>query len=139
MSGLSIAFRAALLALLQADVAVAAATEGRVFAGLPSDYPGPYLAFSAWQRIADGADGIDGSEVYLTLIAWSQEPSGDPAAEIADAVRAAIDGVDLGAGGLVVDGFRVVILECQSVRIADHSDGLSRFTTITLHALVDAL
>lgn len=85
-------------ALQKAVVAVLKAAnvaDDRVYDRVPIGAMLPYVHFRAVQSVDDGADCVDGNEVYLEIDVWSTAVGKVEASNIASQVRLALNQVDL--------------------------------------------
>ena len=136
MSDLTGPLKRAIATTLRADGAVIAAFGANsiriVDIPTPNEVP-PYLTLGPGQVLPIFAEGFDLSEAEYPVHVWSltSPPSSDEAEAIAPAVRAALAGVTVSAGGRVY-----AVLPVRTDYLIDPSDGrtvhaviTSRFTT----------
>jgi hypothetical protein len=131
MSDPAVFVQSAYVARLRSQVAAVA---GRVYDRAPHDVVFPYLQIGDMQTIEDGADCIDGTEVFVTLHAWSRDIGRVQARQLAAACRLALHEwlPDLGAGG-----FRCVEHMHRDTRSLQDPDGKTAHAVMTFRLLID--
>jgi hypothetical protein len=131
MADASLALQKALAARLAAQCP---ALGGRVFDAVPQKVAHPYLAIGETQVIDDGADCIDGLEIFVTLHVWSRAVGAVEARGLCESVRLALRGW---SPDLSESGCDCVDLSWRDARVMRDPDGLTTHGIVTLKALVD--
>lgn len=90
-----LALQGAIVAALKGNAAVNAALSGRVLDRVNLGQSRPYLHLRSFQGVDDGADCIDGLEVFADLDVWSEAVGKPEASRIAGLVRDALHYADL--------------------------------------------
>lgn len=126
-----LALQGAIVAALTASPA-GAAVSGRILDRVGPDTAMPYVHLRSFQGTEDGADCIDGLEVYADLDVWSDAVGKPEASRIAGRVRDALHGAALGLSAPWV----LTDLEHRSTTI-DDSDGLLVRARMNFRALVE--
>jgi hypothetical protein len=126
--------QAALHAAINAGVPELA---GRVRDRVSADAKFPYVSFGEIQATPDGADCVDGFEVFVTLHVWSRDGNGRVRGsvhvrELISALRAALHEAEL-----AVAGWRAVLVEVSDARSFQDPDGLTTHGVVTVRALLD--
>jgi hypothetical protein len=128
----SLELQKAIVARLKADSATAAIVGARIYDEVPTSAAFPYINLGEDQTIAERADCYDGSEINLTLHAWSREPGYPEVKRIADAVRASLQDAPL-----TLTGHRLVDLTFIDSRVLRDPDGKTSHAVVTLRALTE--
>jgi Protein of unknown function (DUF3168) len=105
---------------------------GRVYDEPPSTFEFPYLTIGDDQVLADDAECVDGSEVYVTIHVWSQAVGWPEAKKVGDQVRDALHLADL-----TLAGHRLVEMRFRDARPLRDPDGKTRHIVITFRALTE--
>lgn len=86
-----LSLQGALYAALRAVPALMAPPlSGRILDRVEQDQPRPYLHLRAFQAVDDGADGLDGIEIFADLDIWSEGVGKPEASGLAGLVRDAL-------------------------------------------------
>lgn len=140
MSMTALPLQGAIRSALAGDSALAALIEDRVFDKVPVDTAGkitarfPYITIFDMQVLDDGADCIDGEEVFIDIHVWSRGVGTVEAKQIAAAVKRVLDGADLDLG----NGAALVDIRFQDARFLRDPDGLTTHSVVTFQALTEA-
>lgn len=127
----SVELQTAIYDALVANAGVAAVVAGRIFDGLPTDYPA--ISFGPSNVIPDDMDGIAARVEYLQLDCWAEGGKRlRPARELADLVKASLHLKELHLGT-----HALAKLQVSSVRVFMDPDGLTGHGVVTLEALVE--
>jgi hypothetical protein len=133
MNDPSLPLQGALVTALKADVDVAAIVADRVYDMPPGPTPTfPYVSWGSAQVLPEKFDCIEGTEIHLTIDAWSRQPGYPEVKRIADAVISAID-----EQPPTISGFSVLELQLEQVNYLADPDGLTRHASIVFRALID--
>ena len=132
MSDPALGLQGALVVRLKASSALAAIIGDRVYDLPPKGPQYPYLTLGEDQVIGDDADCYDGSEVYLTLHAWSRAVGFPEVKRIVAAMRDALH-----LAPLAISDHRLVELRYQDARYLRDPDGLTSHAVITFRALLE--
>ena len=127
-----LALQGAFVSTLKSDLGVTSGIAGRVYDRVPANAALPYVHLRSFQGVADGADCVDGLELYADVDVWSNAVGKPEAARIAESVRRALDGhlLALDAPWALID------LEHRNTIIGDEDDLLVR-ARISFRALVE--
>lgn len=94
----------------------------------------PYLAIGEAQDVPDLAEGVDGSEVFLTLHAFSREVGMVECKRIGAAVHKALHEVEL-----QLDNCAFLLIERDGERYFTEPDGKTKHGVLTYRALVETV
>jgi len=120
------------------------ALQGAIFSALSSthtvydrvpdekDVVFPYVHFRSFQTVDDGADCVDGVEVFADIDVWSVAVGKPEASTVAGQVRAALHEANLDLG----PDYRLISLLHRSTNIDADRDTLTR-ARMTFVALID--
>jgi hypothetical protein len=133
MSDVSLMLQAAVVAALKNDAAFIAAVSERLYDAVPAKSAVPYVTIRMDDTIEDGADCVEGSEIFFALHIWSRAVGWPEAANIAGIIRAALDEAEL-----TVTDHRLVDLHLRSFRRLEDPDGITHHGVVTFRALIDA-
>ncbi len=133
MSDPALAVQGAYVVRLKSQVT---AVSSRVHDRPPQNVAFPFLQIGDIQTVEDGADCIDGTEVTVTLHAWSRDVGAVEARNLAGACRLALHEwiPDLSASG-----FRCVEHMHRDSRVMTETDGLTCHAIMTFRLLIDRL
>lgn len=140
MSTTALPLQGAIYSALAGDSALSALIGDRVYDRVPADTTGkitaefPYITIPTMQALDDGADCIDGEEVFTDIHVWSRAVGMVEAKRIAAAVKRVLDGTDLDLG----NGAALVDIRFQDARFLRDPDGLTTHAVITFAALTEA-
>jgi hypothetical protein len=106
--------------------------QGRIFDRVEEDQPRPYLYLRSFQAIDDGADCVDGLEIFADIDVWSDDYGKPEASRIAGIVRDALheQPLELAAPWSLVE------IAHRDTTI-DDSEGLLVRARMTFRALVE--
>lgn len=85
-----LALQAAIVTALKAAAPVNTALSGRILDRVNLGQPRPYLHLRSFQGVEDGADCIDGIEIFADLDVWTDTVGKPEASRIAGLVRDAL-------------------------------------------------
>lgn len=133
----TLALQKAIVSTLRADAATIAIVSTRIWDRVkldpnPADFP--YVRVGEDQDIADLAECIDGSELFLTLHAFSRAVGKPEVKRLAGAVKRALHERDLD-----IDDNRLVIFEHDQTLFLTDPDGLTEHAVIRFRALTEPL
>jgi hypothetical protein len=137
MSEVSLMLQAAVLAELLNNNDLMALVSNRVFDAVPAKPTFPYITFRCDQILEDGADCVEGSEVFYSIHVWSRPesyPGWPEACNIAGLVRDILDETEL-----TVNGHRLVDMHFSQFRRLDDPDGITHHGVVEFRALIDAV
>jgi hypothetical protein len=132
MSDPAFALQQAIAAVLKANAEVAELIGPRVYDRVPPKPQYPYGTIGDDRTVPDRADAYDGSEVAITLHAWSQAPGSQEARRIRDAMREALHLAELDVAGFHLVDLAVV----ESLAFRD-PDGLTTHAVLRLRAQLE--
>lgn len=126
MASAELELQGAFVTRLKADVPLTALVQGRVYDQPPSPVAYPYVTLGEAQTLRDDATCISGSEIYLTLHAWSQAVGFPQVKQVAEAV---VESLHLAPIALPTN--RLISLMHRQTRVFRDADGL------TSHAVIE--
>lgn len=129
------ALQKAIVGRLKGDAPLAALVAGRIYDRVPAGAPLPYVAIRNIQAVDDGAECINGQEVFLDLDVWSNAVGKVEASRTASAVRKALHEAPL---ALDEPHFLVEIMH-RDTNIGDGGDELLSRARMTFRALVESV
>ena len=129
MASAELELQGAFVTRLKADAPLTALVQGRVYDQPPSPVSYPYVTIGEAQTLRDDATCISGSEIYLTLHAWSQAVGFPQVKQIADAV---VESLHLAPITLPTN--RLISLMHRQTRVFRDADGLTSHAVIELVA-----
>jgi hypothetical protein len=128
----SLALQKALVAALKTALA-GAPVSGRVFDRAPPDAPFPYVTLGEMEPNEDGADCIDGVEIFFDIQVWTETVGHPQAKAIGSAVKTALHEADLD-----LEGHALVGLYWRGTFYRREADGLSSSAIVQFRALTEA-
>ncbi|MFC4172639.1 DUF3168 domain-containing protein [Microvirga sp. GCM10011540] len=128
------ALQKAIVGKLKGDAALSAIIEGRVYDRVPAGASLPYVNIRNIQAVDDGAECIDGHEVFIDLDVWSNAVGKVEASRAASAVRAALSLVPLALD----EPYALTEIGHRDTNIGDGGDGLLTRARMTFRALVES-
>ncbi|NNH56910.1 DUF3168 domain-containing protein [Rhizobium laguerreae] len=126
MASAELELQGALVARLKADAPLTALAQGRVYDQPPSPVVYPYVTIGEAQTLRDDATCVSGSQVYLTLHAWSTQVGFPEVRKVADAV---VESLHLAPITLPTN--RLISIMHRQTRTFRDADGL------TSHAVIE--
>jgi|SRR6185369_14925886 len=133
MTDPSLELQAALVAKLKGDSGVQAVVGTRIYDEVPNNPTFPYISLGDNQVIPDKADCIDGSEIFWQIDGWARDPAFPRCKQIAKAVTAALDEVDLS-----ISGYTLIWSELNTTNYLHDPDGITRHVAISFRFLIQA-
>jgi hypothetical protein len=129
----SLELQKAIVARLNADPAVTAIVNGRVYDGVPANATRPYVSFGPFQLLPEHGDCLNGGEVFVTLDAWATGPSTVQVKQLGTAIAKALD-----LAPIVLDGpQRLVEMTIEQTQYLRDPDGITAHGVITVHAFTE--
>jgi hypothetical protein len=113
----SLELQGAIVARLKADATLAAIIGTRVYDLPPAAPTFPYVTLGEDQTIPDRGDGYEGSDVSLTLHAWSKGTGFPEVKRMVAAIRASLTNAPLS-----LSGHRLVNIEFEDSRVLRDPD-----------------
>ena len=92
----------------------------------------PFVAIAGWQEITDDVDCVGGSDITVTIDAWSRAVGAPEAHRLAAAVKAALHNADLS----LTDN-ALVSFEHESTLTLRDPDGLTTHAVLDFRAFVE--
>lgn len=139
MASPALELQGAIVGALKGAAAVSAIVGSRVYDHVPrSPASGeitaafPFVAISAWQEITDDAECIDGSEVNVTIDAWSRAVGMPEAHRLAAAVKDALHNAELS-----LTENALVMLDHETTRTLRDPDGITSHAVLNFRAFVE--
>lgn len=138
-NGPSFELQAAIYKALKASAALKEIVgDDKIFDHTPRDAKGNITATMPFVSIGEDfslpfkAGCLDAEDVTITIHAWSAGPGFPEVKRMTNAIKAALDGVDL-----IVAGHRLTDIEVESVRHLPDPDGITRHGVVTFLALIE--
>lgn len=128
------AMQKAIVGRLKDDAAVSAIISGRVYDRVPAGATLPYVHIRGIQAIDDGADCINGIEVFVDLDVWSNAVGKVEASRAAAAVRAALNFAPL----VLDEPYALAEIGHRDTNVGDGGDGILSRARMTFRALVES-
>lgn len=128
------ALQKAIVGKLKADAALNGIIAGRVYDRVPANAPLPYVHIRNFQSVDDGAECIEGLEVYIDIDVWSNAVGKVEASRAAGAVRSALSLVPLSLD----EPHALVEIEHRDTNIGDGGEGLLSRARLSFRALVES-
>lgn len=132
MSDPSLELQGSLFNNLLADAGVTALVGNRIYDRVPQNTQFPYISIGEFQTVDDGAECVDGVEVFADLHVWSRSAGQVQAKQIASAIRRVIHDQ-----AFPVAGFNLVDIRHRDTRFLQDPDGETTHGVITFRALID--
>lgn len=127
----------AIVARLKADAALAELVSTSVFDRVPGGTAPPYVVVGEDQDVPDLAECIDGSEIFVTINAYSRSVGKPGVKRIAGAVKAALHGAEDALE--LSDENRLLLIEHNGTIFRTEPDGLTQRAIMTFRALTEPL
>ncbi|MCB5173645.1 DUF3168 domain-containing protein [Microvirga lenta] len=128
------ALQKAIVGKLKADAALSAIIAGRIYDRVPAGAALPYVAIRNIQAVEDGADCIDGLEVFIDLDVWSNAVGKVEASRAASAVRAALSLMPL----VLDEPYALTEIGHRDTNIGDGGEEILTRARMTFRALVES-
>ncbi|MEZ0169928.1 DUF3168 domain-containing protein [Microvirga sp. TS319] len=128
------ALQKAIVGALKGDAGVTAVLAGRVYDRVPAGAVLPYVHIRNIQVVDDGADCIDGGEVYIDLDVWSNAVGKVEAERGASAVRKALRFATL----TLDEPYALTEIDHRDTNIGDGGDELLTRARMSFRALVES-
>lgn len=113
----SLELQRTIVARLKADATLTSIIAGRVYDQPPANPTFPYVTLGEDQTIPDRGQEYEGSDVSMTLHAWSKAQGFPQAKQMIDAIRASLTGASLS-----LTGHRLVNIEFEDSRVLRDTD-----------------
>jgi hypothetical protein len=127
------ALQKAIVSKLKGNAPLNALISGRVYDRVPAGATLPYVHIRALQVVDDGAECIDGAEVYIDLDAWSNAVGKVEASRVASAVRIALYEADLPLD----EPYALTEIAHRDTNVGDGGDELLSRARMSFRALVE--
>lgn len=125
MASVELELQGAVVARLKADAALSALVGSRIYDAPPSPVVFPYVTQGEAQTIRADITCLSGSEIYLTIHAWSQAEGYPEVKRIADAVVEALH-----MAPLLLATNRLISLMHQNTRTFRDQDDVTNHSVI---------
>jgi hypothetical protein len=129
------ALQKAIVGRLKGDAPLTAIVSGRVYDRVPAGATLPYVTIRNIQAVDDGAECINGHEVFLDLDVWSNAVGKVQASQAASAVRSALHEAPL----VLDEPHALVEIMHRDTNVGDGGDELLTRARITFRALVESV
>jgi len=138
-----LALQKAIVARLRGDAALLAitgplaapATGARVYDNVASGTSTPYVNVRSVQAVDDGADCVDGQEVFIDLDAWSTDPGKVQASRMAAAIRKSLNFAPL----ILDEPYALLEISHRDTQVDSPSDGITTRARLSFRALVESV
>lgn len=133
-SGPDFELQKAIVATLSADVTLQGLLGNplRLHQNVPPNPVFPYVTIGESQDLADIADCIDGSEIFMTFHVWSRAGGFNQAKTIGFAIHSVLQDADL-----TLESFRCVQIASDNNRFFFDQDNVTAHGVLTYRALVE--
>ena len=128
------ALQKAIVGRLKGDAPLTALVAGRVYDRVPAGAALPYVHIRSIQVVDDGAECIDGAEVFIDLDAWSNAVGKVEASRVASAVRKALHEVPLPLD----EPYALTEIAHRDTDVGDGGDELLTRARMTFRALAES-
>jgi hypothetical protein len=128
------ALQKAIVGRLKGDATLTALVSGRIYDRVPPDAPRPYVTIRAIQVVDDGAECIDGAEVFIDLDVWSNAVGKVEASQAAGAVRKALHEAALPLD----EPYALIEIAHRDTNVGDGGYELLTRARMTFRALVES-
>jgi hypothetical protein len=129
------ALQKAIVGRLKGDALLTALVSGRVYDRVPAGAPLPYVHIRSIQVVDDGAECIDGAEVFIDLDVWSNAVGKVEASRAASAVRKALHDAPLALD----EPYALTEIAHRDTNVGDGGDELLSRARLTFRALVETV
>lgn len=131
------ALQVAVFSRLSVDAELATFVSDRIYQDVAAyiDWPGPYVVISEAQCLPDEADCIEGSEVFLTLDAYSQDGGWEEVKTIAEIIKQLLKDESL----LSLSDHVLKIISRDNCVFRMESDNVTRRAIMTFRANTEPL
>jgi hypothetical protein len=133
MNDPALAVQGAYVARLKSQITAVAS---RVYDRAPQNVVFPFIQIGDIQTVEDGADCIDGTEVFVTLHVWSRAVGRVEARQVAASCRLALHEW---LPDLTANGFRCVEHMHRDTRVMEDPDGLTSHGILNFRLLIDRM
>lgn len=134
MADPSLELQGALVTALKADPNVSALIADRVYDRAPEGAVFPFVQIGLFQTLEDGAECINGTEVFADLHVWSRSVGQVEAKRIASEIHSLFHDSDL-----TLASFTVVDFRHRTTRLMSNDDGETTHAVVTFRLLIDEL
>lgn len=134
MSDPSLELQGAIVTALKSNAAVAALVADRVYDRVPETALYPLIQIGNFTVNDDGADCIDGTEIFADLHIWSRTVGQVEAKRITAAVRSVLHDTTLS-----LSGFRMIDMRSDTTRVFADPDGETTHAVMTFRTLIDRI
>jgi hypothetical protein len=128
------ALQKAIVGRLKGDAPLTALVSGRIYDRVPASAPLPYVHIRSIQVVDDGAECIDGAEVFIDLDVWSNAVGKVEASRAASAVRKALHEADLPLD----EPYALTEIAHRDTDVGDGGDELLTRARMTFRALAES-
>lgn len=124
----------ALVAMASANAAfIALLPVAQIYQDVPDKPDFPYMTLGESQPIADLAEGVNGSEIYVDFHIWSRTGGFAEVKKIAAALEAALH-----EQSIVLVENTCLLIERYIARFQRDPDGMTKHAIVTMRALLDS-
>lgn len=125
--------QAAVRAAIVGDTSLGALIADRAYDRVPARPVFPYVTIGGLQATEDGADCVDGEEVFLDVHVWSRAKDSVEAKRIAAELKRLFHGSELDLG----DGAALTDLEWRGTRFLNDPDGQTEHGVVSFVGLTE--
>lgn len=129
------ALQKAIVARLKGDADLTALVAGRVYDRVPAGAAMPYVHLRNFQAVDDGAECVDGLEVFIDIDVWSNAVGKVEASRAAGAIRAALNYAPL----TLDEPYALAEIDHRDTNVGDGGDGILSRARLSFRALVEGV
>lgn len=128
------ALQKAIVARLKGNADLNSLVSGRVYDRVPAGAALPYVHLRNFQAVDDGAECIDGLEVYIDIDVWSNAVGKVEASRAAGTIRKALNYAPL----TLDEPYSLAEIDHRDTNIGDGGDGILSRARLSFRALVES-
>jgi hypothetical protein len=128
------ALQKAIVARLKANQDLNALISGRVYDRVPAGAALPYAHIRNFQAVDDGAECVDGLEVYIDIDVWSNAVGKVEASRAASAIRKSLNFAPL----VLDEPYALAEIDHRDTNVGDGGDGILSRARLSFRALVES-
>ena len=128
------ALQKAIVGRLKEDAPLTALVSGRIYDRVPAGAVMPYVHLRNFQSVDDGAECVDGLEVFIDIDVWSNAVGKVEASRAAGAIRTALNYAPLALD----EPYALAEIDHRDTNVGDGGDGLLSRARLSFRALVES-
>jgi hypothetical protein len=125
----------AIVGRLKGDADLTSLVAGRVYDRVPPGAALPYVHIRNFQAVDDGAECIDGLEVYIDIDVWSNAVGKVEASRAAGVIRKALNYAPL----VLDEPYALAEIDHRDTNVGDGGDGILSRARLSFRALVESV